>query len=1051
MRRALHRRAVGAFLLAAGALLAGAEPLEAQYFGRNNPQYRTFDFQVLRTQHFDVHFYPEAEQGARDAARMAERWYARLSSILEHEFTARQPLILYASHADFQQTNILSSPVGEGTGGVTESAKQRVIMPLANTYAATDHVLGHEIVHAFQYDLSGLGRSAGSVDAGGRALATAPLWFIEGMAEYLTVGPVDAHTAMWLRDASLTGRLPTLRQLERDPRIFPYRYGHAVWAYVTGRWGDAAVGQILRQVGQGVPYDQAMQRVLNVSLDQLSEDWQAAVRSTYLPLLGDRREARETATPLVTAAERGGRLNLAPALSPDGSLMAFLSERGRLDVELWLANAETGEVLRRLVRGTSFDPHFASLNFIASAGTFSPDAAQVAFAALRAGRDVLALVDVQRGGVTREIPLPGISELTNPAWSPDGRSIAVSGTVGGISNLYLVDVASGAVRPLTSGRNADLMPSWSPDGSTLAFVTDRGEGTDFDALRYGGYRIALLDVATGEMRLLPREAGTRDFNPVWSADGTALHFISDRTGIANVYRMELASGQVTPVTRLFQGVSGITELSPALSGARTANRLVFSAFERGGYNLYRLDGAAELQRAAVALPPAEAVWELAALPPTPRSREAPFQRVTAYLADHATGLPSAAVANAWTPEPYRPRLTLDYLGQPMIGVSTGGGVGGGGLYGGIAAVWSDMLGRHTVFGQLQAQGELDETGFAVAYIHRRPRWDLGGVVQRIPYISGGARRVYDPGTDLIRDQVVTFRTFDNRLQALAQRPFSRARRLEFSAGLRRLSRDVRIREIVYDPVRDGQGEIIGGTNPRQQSSREPVDALNLVEGATALVYDNALFGYTSPFAGQRYRLELAPTAGDLRFLSALADYRRYVWLRPLTFAVRGLHFGRYGMDAAEEAMVGPIFLGYPSLVRGYPQGAVADRCVADLQGGMDTSEACRLYEQLFGSRIGVANLELRVPLLRPGGGGGMGMPPVEGFGFYDAGVAWGRGSLPVFGAGVQPIASERGFLSSAGLGARVNLFGYAIAEVAYVRPFAGDLGWRWHLALQPGF
>jgi Tol biopolymer transport system component len=589
-------RSAAAAVLAAAALLVsgGVEPLEGQYFGRNNPQYRTFDFQVLRTQHFDIYYYPEAEEAVRDAARMAERWYVRLSGILGHEFRARQPLILYASHADFQQTNILGSPVGEGTGGVTESAKQRVIMPLAHAPAETDHVLGHEIVHAFQYDMSGLGRSAGSIDAGARALATAPLWFIEGMAEYLTLGAVDPHTAMWLRDAALTGDLPTLRQLATDPRIFPYRYGHALWAYITGRWGDAVIGQILRDMGRGVAYAQAIQNVTGVEVQQLSDDWRAAVRRTYLPLVAEYPEASAEATPLVTRERRGGRINIGPAVSPDGQRVAFLSERGLMDVELWLADAGTGEIIRRLVRGTSFDTHFGSLNFIASAGSFSPDGGRLVFSALRRGTNVLAIVDVNAARVVRQISIPGVAEITNPDWSPDGRTIAFAGTAGGITNVYLHDLESGTTRALTSGRNADLMPTFSPDGARIAFVTDRGGATDLETLRFDGYRLAVVEVATGEIQMLPALGAGRNINPVWTRDGQGLHFVSDRTGIANVFRIDVATGALTQVTRVFQGISGFTPLSPALSGARHVDRLVFSVYEAGGYNLYRLDDPVRL-------------------------------------------------------------------------------------------------------------------------------------------------------------------------------------------------------------------------------------------------------------------------------------------------------------------------------------------------------------------------------------------------------------------------------------------------------------------------
>ena len=194
----------------------------AQYLGRNKVQYGKFDFKVLKTEHFDIYFYSTEATVAPMAGRMAERWYARLSRLFEHELSTRQPLILYASHPDFEQTNVIEGQLGEGTGGVTEGLRRRIVLPMGATLADSDHVLGHELVHAFQYDMRSTATSA-----------LLPLWFVEGMAEYLSVGPRDAQTAMWLRDAAIEDRLPLIKNLD-DPRYFPYRFGHAFWAYVAG-------------------------------------------------------------------------------------------------------------------------------------------------------------------------------------------------------------------------------------------------------------------------------------------------------------------------------------------------------------------------------------------------------------------------------------------------------------------------------------------------------------------------------------------------------------------------------------------------------------------------------------------------------------------------------------------------------------------------------------------------------------------------------------------------------------------------------------------------
>src|SRR5687768_3861752 len=222
-------------------VLSIASPAQAQYFGRNKVQYKEFKFEVLKTDHFDIYFYEEERENAARVGRMAERWYARLSSIFEHEMSTRQPLVLYASHPDFEQTNVVGGMIGEGTGGVTEGLKRRVVLPLGATLAETDHVLGHELVHAFQYDIS----ARRSAQGGGGGIESLPLWFVEGLAEYLSIGPVDPHTAMWLRDATRQEELPQIKDLDSG-EYFPYRWGQAVWAYVGGKYGDDLVGQIYR-------------------------------------------------------------------------------------------------------------------------------------------------------------------------------------------------------------------------------------------------------------------------------------------------------------------------------------------------------------------------------------------------------------------------------------------------------------------------------------------------------------------------------------------------------------------------------------------------------------------------------------------------------------------------------------------------------------------------------------------------------------------------------------------------------------------------------------
>ncbi len=564
----------------------GAGPLAAQYFGQNKVQYRTFDFKIIQTEHFEIYYYPEERSAALDAARMAERGYARLSRILHHQFQGRKPIIVYASSSDMQQTN--AADVGSAVA-VTEFFKHRMVLPFQGDYAEFEHVLQHEMVHQFQFDIYSRGHPGGGVQT--LISVNPPLWFMEGMAEYLSLGPINPETAMWLRDASLEGHLPTIEELSYGD-IFPYHYGHALWAYIGEKWGDEVIGEIL-QTSATSGVEAAFKRALGLSLDELSADWRDAVQTTFLPQLGDHYRARRVAQAALTRKRSRGRIFLAPALTPDGREMAFFGDQGGFFIDLFLADAETGRVKRRLVKST-INKNYEDLRFINSAGTFSPDGRFFALAAKRRDRDDLVILDVKRGREVQRIKI-NLNGLQTPSWSPDGKQLVFTGFDGGLGDLYIINRDGTGLRRLTNDKYADLHPAWSPDGKTIAFVTDRGSHTDFDQLRFGNLRIALYHLDAGTIELLGHMDEGKNIDPAWAPDGQSLAFVSDRTGISDIYLYDLTDGNIYQLTNLYTGVQGITPLSPVLSWARQADRLAFVYYEDGQYSVYSVENPRSLR------------------------------------------------------------------------------------------------------------------------------------------------------------------------------------------------------------------------------------------------------------------------------------------------------------------------------------------------------------------------------------------------------------------------------------------------------------------------
>ncbi|WP_184549728.1 DPP IV N-terminal domain-containing protein [Mucilaginibacter sp. FT3.2] len=1022
---------------------------KAQYFGQNKVRYKNLKFKVYKTPHFEIYYYIKNDSMIKRFAQESELWYTLHQQVFKDTFKKPNPIILYANHPDFQQTTAIDGEIGVGTGGITEGLKNRVVMPVMETNQMTRHVIGHELVHAFQYHAL-----LGNENDNFENINNIPLWMIEGMAEYLSLGKKDSYTAMWMRDAYLNHDIPTVRDLTESNKYFPYRYGEAFWSFLGSTYGDTVIVPFFKNTARyGLAY--GIRRTFGYDDKTLSRLWKTSIESTYKPFLKDTVQ-KPVGLKLIDK-DNGGDLVVAPAVSPDGKYLAFLSAKSLFSIDLYLADARTGKILRKLTSKVS-NTHIDEFNFIESAGAWSPDSKRFAFSVFSRGRNRLEVVDVNSGSILNNISMEKAEQFSNLSWSPNGKDIVFTGLSEGQSDLYSYNFDTKKITQLTNDKYTDYQPTYSRDGKKILFSSDRST-YDQSLEQAITFNLAELDLATGKITDINIFNGANNLNPQYSSDGTQIYFLSNRDGFRNMYRYTISSGQVEQMTDLFTGICGITEFSPALS-ISNHDDIVYSYYRAQKYALYNAK-ASEFK--PVVLQPQAVDFGAAMLPPP---RAVGVDLINSNLSNFLAykKIPADSIKEI----PYRPKFKLDYLAGSGIGVGVSSFYGTS-LSSGIQGVFSDILGRNQIFAAASVNGQIYDSGAAITYVNQTGRWNLGTGISHIPYLFGLQNETYPKqnvngkNVTVLSRNTDIIRNFEDAARVFTSYPIDKTNRFEVSAGasynyyrVDRYSTIYRLDTVINSDKSTTINTTAISSSKNKIPNSEETSILNynlrsysLVQLSTALVGDNSFFGVTAPLNGFRYRLEAGYNFGTYKFFSPTIDLRKYVRVEPITFAARLFAYGRFG----DSNGIYPLYVGYPFYIRGY-EGQTFYNNNKKASNGFN-------IDQLSGSRMAVFNFETRLPFTGPEK-----LAQIKSKFlftdlnlFFDAGLAWNAGdhiyfqkNPPVLGqtpaldangnpqtdADGKPVLNNiygRVPALSAGISLRINVFGAFVLEPYLAVPF----------------
>ena len=997
-----------------------------QGFGKNKVRYRDFQWEILESEHIELHFESEFQNLAVQAIEYLEEGYDHISQILHHDLSHRPPVVIYQSHYQFQQTNIFPDFLPPGVAGFAEPLRFRMVVPFAGDLDEFRNVLVHELTHIFQYDIV----HKGPIRRITSPIAQPPTWLMEGMAEYTTPGR-NTIDEMVLRDAVLTdGLIPieTMNQVWGQGNVFlAYKQSHALMEYIAQQYGPEKISRILRLWDSQHDTDKLMDRLIGIDLKTLDERWSAQMRKTYWPLLQTRDYTSEFAEKIGDDENIHSFSSACWSLS--GDMLAVHSSDGieQHVAIIRLSDASLVERVTESMRAADYD----HLSIGSGTVAWAQDGQTIAFVAKEGPRDRIMLWNLYDKELVQTLTMPDLDLIESLTWSPDSRHLAFIGTGQGQSDLYIIDVQTGERRQLTGTPEREDYPNWSPDGQRIAFSSKYRNQFD----------IKIYDLAEGTAHVAI-SSPTDDLWPQWLPEGNKLLFVSTRDKINDLFVYHLDEGREFRLTRSLSGI-----MNPALSP--DGRQIVFNTYFKGRSHLYRMAMPEwpEVKRKDAQLlaredkvapqvqvaPPDEAEPLTEAEPPATEALavEMPSVRPAvegdAVLSDQggtpslgevstpkdpalpddavllagASGLlspsesqePQATVQLAAAADDgddelevrrrrYTPKLEFD-------GISVQMGYFDGFLSSIAQLSMSDLLGNHSLVlatDYVAAQDISNDFNFAASYSYygKRPtyhvsifNWNQYFINNRNFLVQGRA-----PARGISRLQ-------QRGALANASYPLDLYRRLDLS----------------YTYVGEQEEQVSPFYEPDSTAT-----STHLFK--TAYVHDSITYGLLGATAGKRYFLSVGRTlslGSTTRSFSHLEfDYRHYSRLgRWSVLGLRAYSVGSLGRDALEYNLGGPTWF--------LPFYTGFNLNTGPLRGYQ--------FSAFTGSRVLLTNVELRVPFVRGilfGWPGTFLIPAVDGSLFMDMGMAWNKGDAidlwPFHNPHAAPTSDPRQVRASVGFG-----------------------------------
>ncbi|MDE3155941.1 MAG: PD40 domain-containing protein [Acidobacteriota bacterium] len=816
--------------LAAAAVVGGPATASAQtpfvpYFGKVYPHYNTFDWYIYNTDHFQIYYYPSEKPDLARIAGYAESAYQQISSDLKHDIAFKIPLVIFKTHTEFEEQNIVPGGAQPGVQAFTEPGHNRMVVPIDDPPDIIYGLITHELTHVFEFDIipESLVRRP------------MPLWVDEGLAEYER-GAWSPLDLMMVRDLALTDSVPRMSKVENygnfnNARVVPYDLGHAVFEFIESRWGKEGIRQFLFALRKNVigGGEDAYQDAFQMKPEEFDRAFERYLKDRFKPFrdLEQPSDYGANLAPQPDKTDFIGVISVAP--SPSGDLLAAIAPNAHdQEYDVILISARDGKVIRNLTPGFDKDmgwdhisldgERFITVPYL----SWAPGGDRLAYFVRKGPRRELIIQDIVTRKIEERIPIKGLDQPESPCFSADGRHIIFSALNDQLGDIYEIDLQTKAIRDLTNDRFAEFAPVYSPDGRLIVYLTRVS----------GAYKLFKLDTTTGKKTQIT--FGTQDESTATFLDDHTIVFSSTATdprkpvspevarngNIYNIWTLDLNSGQLQQYTNTSEG-----NVSPVvLKTDPGVPRVAFTTYYKGNYGLHAIDLKSPVLTVASA--------DFGAPGP---------------IIDFQSPLTHTLVQSNIKKKGTFGKLFLE--GRPPINV---GVTSGGDVFGGTAVTFGDVLGDHQFNFYAASVAQYRQLAFSYINLSRRFQYAAQAFSQTLFYYGQLGGVFYDPAFLLSRSQAQATQTV-NGGSIFGIYPFDQYRRVEVSAGI------VHQNETYNDPVLQAYAD----QYQQQQFGRTLFNSGTLVPLDVSYIQETTVFRDFGPLSGNtmQLRYEVAPPIG----------------------------------------------------------------------------------------------------------------------------------------------------------------------------------------------